>query len=178
MKRLSLKKKLIAGAAVAALVVGASGAAYAYFTSSGAGTGSATVGTTSDLTIAQDAFGNTPPQQPAVTLYPGAGVQGINFTITNPGGGHEFVNQVTASIPSSGGDVLDATSLTHDPIVGCHASWFQLNNAVQTVGQDIPGSGATYDYTSGNLSIQLNDDATNSQDACKLANVQVNFTSN
>jgi hypothetical protein len=45
MKRFTFKKKLIAGAAAAALVVGLSGAAYSYWTSTGSGTGSASTGT-------------------------------------------------------------------------------------------------------------------------------------
>jgi hypothetical protein len=51
MKRFTFKKKLIAGAAAAALVVGVAGGAYAFWTTSGTGSGTATGGTLSAVTI-------------------------------------------------------------------------------------------------------------------------------
>ncbi len=52
MKRFMSKKLLVVGVAVA-VALGVGGAAFAYFTSSGGGTGSAAVGTASNLSIHQ-----------------------------------------------------------------------------------------------------------------------------
>jgi hypothetical protein len=173
MKKFSLKRKIAAAGAVAAIVVGA-GVSYAYFTSTGSGSGSATTGSSTNLTIAQDAFGNGVGQQPAVTLYPGTGIQGINFTVSNPGAGHEYVNTVTASVAANAGNALNASDST--PIPGCLASWYQVNNPTQTVGQDIAG-GSSYDFTGGSLSVQLTNPNV-SQDACQGKTVKLSFTSN
>ena len=176
MKRLFSKKAVVVGLA-AGLSLGVVGTALAYFTSTGSGSGSATVGNSSQLSVTQDAFGSGSGQQPAVTLYPGAGVQGINFTITNNGGGNEYVNQVTASVADDGSGNAENAS-DSSSINGCKVSWFQVNNATQTVGQDINGSGGTYDYTSGNLSVQLLDDSTHPQDACAGKTIKLSFSSN
>src|SRR5271156_6626339 len=52
MKRFRTKKALISGAAFV-LILAAGGAAFAYFTSTGSGTGSAQTGTASKVTISQ-----------------------------------------------------------------------------------------------------------------------------
>jgi hypothetical protein len=91
MKRFRTKKALVTGAAFV-LMLAAGGAAFAYFTSSGTGTGSAKTGTASALTISQVGAGydslipsNTYSQD---QTYGGAGIT-------------DFGNDITLSTPSS-----------------------------------------------------------------------------
>jgi hypothetical protein len=196
MQFFSTKKRIAIGAGVAVVALGAGTAAYAYFTTTGAGSGSATTGTTTNFTINQDAFGDGAPggANAAVTLYPGAGVQKLGFTITNPGGGQQYVNTVGASIPADGsGDAYLAVNTAGvysqgAVIAGCKASWFSLTKNDGTdwtatvsgivVHQDI-AAGATggLDWTTSGLQMRM-DDAALSQDACKSKNVYVAYTSN
>jgi hypothetical protein len=78
MKRFSMKKKLVAGAAVATLVIGA-GAAYAMWSTTGTGSGSAMA--SSNQTSVVTATGST--ADPA--LWPGNPTStAVNFSVNNP----------------------------------------------------------------------------------------------
>src|SRR5579875_2924658 len=81
-----LSKKHIAVLTTAA-VIGVAGAAFAYFTSTGTGSGTATVGSASNLTVTGTA---------ASTLYPGTSST-VNFTVNNPSTGHERLGSITLS---------------------------------------------------------------------------------
>jgi len=77
------KKKLVAGV-VAAGIIASTGVAYAYFTTDGSGTGSATAGHASTLTIhgtAED------------SLYPGTSTT-VDFTVDNPSPGHQQLGTI------------------------------------------------------------------------------------
>src|SRR5947209_16282974 len=104
MKKFSMKKKLVAGAAVAALALGAAGAAFAYFTSTGNGTGSASVGTATNWTVAQTGVTSGGP------LYPDAAVGGANvqtnaYHVKNGGSGSQNLTQVVISVAKSDGSL-------------------------------------------------------------------------
>ena len=84
MKRFRTKKVMTVVLA-GAIVLGGAGAALAYFTSTGSGTGSATVGSSTALTVASVAPTGGP-------LYPDAAIGGANvetvaYTVTNPSAG-------------------------------------------------------------------------------------------
>jgi H+/Cl- antiporter ClcA len=78
MKRFSMKKKLVAGAAVATLVIGV-GAAYAVWSTTGSGSGSAKATTNQTSTVTEVA-------SPAAdaNLWPGGPAVPVSFTLNNP----------------------------------------------------------------------------------------------
>ena len=134
---------------VAAIVV--AGAAIAFWTSSGTGQGTATVGTSSGLPISAVTFGNT--------LYPG-GKSPVSFTITNSSANSAItVNQVAADTS------FGATGVTGLP-GGCLAADFTF--PTYTVNQSIPAGGTLNVSvpTAGGLAFA--NTAVN-QDACKGA---------
>jgi hypothetical protein len=172
------KKQVAIAAGTGALVLAGSGIGFAYFTSSGGGSGSAVVGSpTTAISVAQDAG------TPASGLYPGANAKAVAFTITNPSPGYSYVNTVTVSIPTttdgSSNTVVENAS-DGSAVAGCLASWFQVNNAVQSVHQSIPGTdagGNTYDDSGSTASVQMLN-VNLDQGACKGVTLKLNFTSN
>jgi hypothetical protein len=153
----TLKKKLIAGAAVAALALGAGGAAFAYFSANGAGTGSATVGSSTAVTLAGTITG---------TLYPAGAPAGVSVLVTNGGSGSQLVGAVTlASITT------DATHSSCDlSVSGTNAAFTMADIAVNTT---LTASAST--TKTGTL--QMNDTGV-AQDACQGAPLTLHFTSN
>jgi len=134
---------------VASLVV--AGAAIAFWTSSGTGQGTATVGTSSGLPISAVTFGNT--------LYPG-GKSPVSFTITNSSANTAITVAQVAADTSFG-----ATGVTGLP-GGCLPADFTFPTF--TVNQSIP-AGGTLNLTvptAGGLAFA--NTAVN-QDACKGA---------
>ena len=134
---------------VAALIV--AGAAIAFWTSTGTGSGTATVGTDSGLPISAVTFGNT--------LYPG-GKSPVSFTITNSSANSAITVAQVAADTSFG-----ATGVTGLP-GGCLAADFTFPTF--TVNQSIP-AGGTLNLTvptAGGLAFA--NTAVN-QDACKGA---------
>jgi len=179
------KKRLAIGAGIAVLSLGLGTAAYAYFTTTGTGNGTAVVGTSTGVTIAQDAF--TANGGTSVPLTPGGPSQGFGFTITNPSTGHQRVNTATVAVMDDAATpALALDQATNTGIVGCEASWFVLANATDTgssvtvsVGQDI-AAGSTYDYQwdhAAPLSISMTNAAAN-QDGCKGHTIKLAYTSN
>jgi len=143
------RSRVIALGLVAVLVAG--GAAIAFWTSSGTGSGTATVGTDSGLTITGVAFGNA--------LYPGT-KSPVSFTITNSSANSAVtVAQVVADTS------FGTNGITGLP-GGCDPADFSFPN--YTVNQSIPASGTLNVTipTSGGLA--LSNTASN-QDACKNA---------
>ena len=149
----SRKVKVAVGAAVAVLAI--SGAAFAYFTTSGGGTATGAAGTSTALAIT----GNL-----SVPLYPGTASE-VTFAVDNTSTGNQFVDTIS---------LVDVTA-SNDGVVnaGCLSAWFSMPTV--TAGQDIsPGGetiGATGTITMANL-------ADVNQDACKLATLTLNLTSN
>src|SRR3954454_15813996 len=76
LRNFTKRRALVTGAVFVLLTAGA---AVAYFTTSGSGTGTAAVGTSSALTI----HGTS-----ASTLYPGASST-VSYTVDNPSSGHQ-----------------------------------------------------------------------------------------
>ena len=80
---------------VSILTITGAGVAYAYWTSIGSGVGSATTGQSVALTItSQTAVG---------TLSPGSAGQTIDFSVTNPGEGTQYLTAVTVAIADATG---------------------------------------------------------------------------
>ena len=97
MKRFMTKKVLVVGVAVA-LVIGVGGAAFAYYTTHGSGTGSAAVGTQSSLLI--DQLGGTPmynsTTDPSTYAWSQSGTSQLGNKINLAGGGGPLSDVVVA----------------------------------------------------------------------------------
>ena len=102
-------------------------------------------------------------------LYPGGASQPINFTVTNPGGGDEYVSSVTITI----------SSISQTPaglLLGtCNPLWFGITQPTAPVDVTIT-PGGTYTYDPSGASIALGESHTN-QDMCQGATVNLAFTS-
>jgi len=149
--RLTRKRTLIALAAAGLLAL--AGVAYAYFTSTGSGTGAATVGSTQAVVL----HGTT-----ATTLFPGTSST-VTFTVDNPSAGTQRIGTIhLASV---------TTDAAHTP--GCVTTDFTMPDVV--LNQSFPsGNGqsvtATGTLTMANTGV--------SQDACQGAPLTLNLTSN
>jgi hypothetical protein len=147
-------KKALAVLTTAALLAGG-GTAFAYWTASGAGTGTATSGNTVAVTV----------HQAAITgLYPGQAAQTLSGTFDNPNAGPTYVTAVTATGYAIDGGHPGCTVVQGNYTLGGTA----------TVGHNvITGNGV--DAWSG-LTITMNNLGTN-QDACKGAIVTITYAS-
>ena len=160
MKRFFTKKAVTIGLAVG-LSLGAAGAAFAYFTSSGAGTGSASTGSTTAMTITQTG---------SVTgLLPGGPSATINYTVHNPGAGAEHVGSVTATLTS-----VTTGAVGGDPV--CTTASYTITQGPAINANVPPGGNAV-----GTATIAMLDNGLN-QDNCQAANsggaLVLGFTSN
>jgi hypothetical protein len=88
----------VAGVAVIAAVAG-----YAYFTASGSGTGTASVGSSSNIQLSSALVG---------TLYPGGADVPVTVNITNPGSGQQYVDDISGTVADN---------------AGCLGAWFVVD---------------------------------------------------
>jgi hypothetical protein len=159
-KRNFTKKRWIALGVVCLCAV--TGAAYAYFTTTGAGSASTQAGTSTALTISAvitPATGG---------LVPGGPAAPIVYSAANTGTGNQRVGTVhVASITA----YSDAGLTTAIP--ACDSSWFSVADVAEN--QTIPGSATTELTTPGSLVFA---NVASSQDACKNAYLKLTITSN
>jgi hypothetical protein len=160
MRRISRRRAAAIAAGTAAVVV-AGTIAYAYWTNSGTGSGSAAVGNNATITVNQTS---------AVTgLYPGGPAAALSGTFDNPNQSKVYVHQVTASLTSVSNGTADGTK------PACTIADFQLSDNPATVDAEInPGtaSGAW-----GSVHVALKNGAAN-QDNCKNATLNISYASN
>ncbi|HEY7602918.1 MAG TPA: hypothetical protein VH760_01565 [Gaiellaceae bacterium] len=142
-----MTKKRAVVLAIAALAVGLGTGAFAYFSSTGSGAGTATVGSSAAVQLSSPSVG---------PLYPGGGNVPVTVTIHNPGGGSEYVNQVS-------GSVADNT--------GCLGSWFQVDS-VSYAGTLAAGASDTV-----STNVRMVDSGTN-QDLCQGKSMNITWSSN
>jgi hypothetical protein len=156
-KFFSSKRGLVLLATMVVAVIVAVGAT-AYFTTTGSGTGSASVGTSSALTITQ--VGSVS------NLLPGGPSEPVEYSVTNTSAGHQYVGPVTVSISSvTGPNITGGTP--------CDSSDFTLVQPTDTPGDLAPG--ATYTSSPSGASIQMINKPS-SQDGCKNATVHLSFS--
>lgn len=156
MGKSKLVRIAVLGAAIVVVAIGAV-AGYAYWTSTGSGSGDAAVGTDSGVKVSDVSF--------SATLYPGATVD-VSATMTNQSGDSKVkVDDLK----------LDVAGISTDT-VGCDAKWFTYsegNNSPQYLAKSgAAGDAAT--ITAGTLS--MSDEAAVNQDACKGAKVTLPLT--
>jgi hypothetical protein len=150
MKRF-VSKKVVAVGVAAGLAIGISGAAFAFWTQGGSGTGSATTGTTQDITVNELVS--------ASDLYPGGPAQALSGDFDNPNPGTTHIGSVTAALgtlPS-----------------GCVAADFTIDNSAPTGSTTLTQGNGVGAW--GGLTIQMNETG-NNQDACKSATIPLVYT--
>jgi hypothetical protein len=140
-----------------ALLVVVAGGAYAYFTSTGSGTATATVGTSSAVVLKATVSGN---------LYPGA-AQTVTFTVDNPSTGAQRVGTISLTkVQADAGHSSCATTIT-----GENPDFTMANVAVNKVYG--PGNAQAVTPTG---SLKMNDTGV-SQDACQGATLTLTLAS-
>jgi len=148
-------KRLAVIVVAGALVVIGGGAAYAYWTSTGVGSGTATTGTSVEFVVASSAATGGP-------LTPGGPSQTVGFTVANPGTGSQQLSSVVVT-------VANADGTTWNSVTGCSASDYTIGTPVVSYGEIAPSG-----ITSGTVTITMDDDPVD-QDGCKLALVPLYF---
>jgi hypothetical protein len=153
------KKRLTITAIVTGiLLVGGGGAAFAFWTSSGSGTGVASTGTSTAFTVDSSEPSGGP-------LTPGGNSETVAFTVTNPDAGSQMLSSVEATVAASDGTEWTA-------VEGCSALDYTVGTPEISYGE-IAGEGTV----DGTVTITMNDLET-SQDACKSADVPIYFAAN
>jgi hypothetical protein len=152
----ALNKKVITGVVAGTVVLGGSGVALAYWTTTGQGSAQATTTSANAKLIVQ--------QKGMVSnLYPGAPAQAVVGTVTNDGPSSVFVRQVEVKISgvqSPGGPGCDAADYTiTNPIVPVNAQLAKKGDLVEIHG----------------ATIAFNNKADENQDDCKGATVYLQF---
>jgi hypothetical protein len=153
MKKFTARKKRVA-ITTAALVAIGGGAAFAYWTTTGAGSGTAQTGDSVAFDVdTQTATGGA--------LTPGGPTQTIGFTVTNPGSGTQYLTTVTAEVANADGSDWTA-------IPGCSAADYTVSTPTFTPGEIAAGGNKA-----GTVTIQMVNAENRNQDACKKAQVPV-----
>jgi hypothetical protein len=149
MARFTKKTKI--AIVTAALVVGASGTAFAYWTQLGGGTGGATTGSTIAVIVNQTTT--------VTGLYPGGTPVALTGTFNNPNAAAVKVGLVTASVTT-----------TSVPLT-CLATWYVISGTGSPATQVLaPGVGGTW----SGLNVAMTNDAAN-QDTCKNATITITY---
>jgi hypothetical protein len=156
---MQITRKTLVATAVAAGTFAAAGASFAYWTTSGTGTGSARTGTSEAVTVHQVGT--------MEELVPGGLAQEIEFKIHNPANFDQYITSVDVTISKVDG----GTENTAEP---CAVSDFLLAGGDNVViGRDlVPGDNA---YTGASPTLALVNTTAN-QDNCKGAVVHLAFT--
>jgi hypothetical protein len=157
LKLFTTRRRIAIAAAAAAVVLAGGSAAYAYFTSTGSGTGNATVGTAGTWEV-------TPGTPSGGPLYPGSGSETIQFTVKNTGSGDEEFSSALPSVPVYD-STTDAETSAGADILNCTASWF---DATVTSDPDLNTEVGAGDSVSVVVTVTLSDSGTD-QDACENA---------
>lgn len=152
------KKRMAVAAGVLALV-GAVGA-YAFWTQGGTGSGSATAGTTSNITVNQTST--------ASGLYPGGSAVTLSGNFTNPNSSAVSISSITAVVSSVSNGASDGSK------PACTAADFSIGGSVGAT--TVPAGPGTVGSWSG-LTIQLLNTGSN-QDNCKGATANIAYTAN
>ncbi len=161
---MQFKKKLVAGALAAGLVMGAGGIAAAYFTTTGSQSGGATVGAPGSWTFAFNSVSFTT----GSAIYPGTS-EHVTTTIMYTGNGNAKLQTLTVAFtkqPTPTDASLNAvvTSTDNQPVTGCHPAWWSA-----TISQSAVGTVFGHDATAGaTVTLTLNTSGT-TQNACATA---------
>lgn len=164
-------------ALLATMVVAAVGAVagYAYFTSTGNGTGSVAVGTASSWVVGQATGATGGPLYPDSTIG-GTNVQTDPYTIANTNAGNQELTNVVIDVANSNGGTWTAQVTSTKP--ACSAADFSVGG--QPVGTPWTDTSAAGDFTAGQsktekVSVEMIDNGSN-QDNCQGVTVPLYFS--
>ncbi len=132
------------------------GTAFAYWTTSGAGTGTSSAGTSAPVTVTGVG---------ATGLVPGGTAQSISFTINNSQPTAQYISSVAISIAS----ITKKANAVGD----CVAGDFELTQP-NSINSDIASGSRNFDASQGAKIRMINSNY--NQDGCKEATVNLNFT--
>ena len=149
-----INKKVAAVVAGIAMVGLAGGTAFAYWTTTGTGTGSATTGASTAWAVTSEAAGGA-------ALTPGGPTDTIVVHVQNPGSGVQHLSAVTVAVANPNGSAWTAAP-------GCSAADYSVSVVVA------PGDVAAGATVNGTASIQMKDTGVN-QDPCKGLTVPLYF---
>ena len=148
-----LNKRTKTAIVTAALVFGVSGTAFAYWTQLGAGTGTATTGTTVAVVVNQTST--------ITGLYPGGTPVALAGNFNNPNTAAVTVGLVTASVTTTSAPGT------------CLASWYAITGTATPATQVLAAGTAVGAWSGLNVAL-VNQPATN-QDACKGATLTITY---
>jgi hypothetical protein len=149
-------KRTLAIAAVTAIFLSSAGMAYAYWTTDGGGTSTATAGTSTAVTVNQVGI--------LTALFPGDTAQTLSGDFNNTSSGPVHITTVTVSIAS----VHQAGVVA----VGCSSADYTLTGAAMSAVQSVPVGSGVGSWTGA--TIQFKNTASN-QDACKGAVINLAY---
>jgi hypothetical protein len=149
MKRFGRKAWVLVAVCAVAVVAAVGG--YAYWTTGGSGTGSATTGDVVDVAVKQTST--------VAGLYPGGPGVALAGNFDNSNSGPVYIGSVSAS-------VVDTTN------PGCTAADFAVEGTSNTPGEVASGTGVG---SWSGLTLRLVDRAAN-QDACKNVTVHLAYS--
>jgi len=150
------KKKIALVVSVLMLAIG--GAAFAYWTAGGSGTGTAATGTNVALSVVQTST--------VTAMAPGDTAQSLSGNFTNTNSGPTYVGTVTASIAS-------VDKATGAPAGTCEAGDYTLATPAMTVNAEVPAGTAKGAWSGA--TIKFNNKPAVNQDACKGATVNLAY---
>lgn len=148
-------KLAVAAGLVLALAIG--GVAFAFWTQGGSGTGSATAGTTSAITVNQTST--------VTGLYPGGTAAALSGDFTNPNSGPVNISSITAVVHAFSSSLVDNTK------PACTEADFAIGG---TSGANTVPAGTHVGSWSG-LTVSMNAGSAN-QDNCKGVSIQIDYT--
>jgi hypothetical protein len=146
------RKAVVLVTAGALAVIG--GVAFAYWTNTGTGSGTATTGSNDAITVNQVST--------ITDLGPGRPAQTLSGNFDNPNDNQVFVGSVTAEV-------------TGTDVAACDASNYTVAGSAPVAAEVPSGTGVG---TWSGLTIQFNNKPTVNQDACKNAVVSITYTAN
>lgn len=171
MRALKMKRKTRTIAIAGVLTFAAAGGAFAYWTTTGSGPGTAVVGTDAGVTVVQNST--------VAGLVPGGAAQPIDFTVTSPlGAGAVQITSVVISIVPGWSYGSGATA--------CTPADFTITQPVEpSVGTPVAIAGnasvlftsaAGISATAGTTAAIAMVNGASNQDQCKLVSVPLRFT--
>jgi hypothetical protein len=158
--KLKSKRTLVLIGVLAVAAFAAFGA-YAYWTTSGSGAGTAATGTDAGVSVSQ--LGSVS------NLVPGGPDQSIDFRISNGATFNQYITSVTVA-------VAEANGATWDDVAGCSAADFAVTQPTWTPADLSPGDHDYVGVASGAQIHMVN--AASNQDACKSVTVPLWFSAN
>jgi hypothetical protein len=186
-RNISRTKKIVAISATVALTLGIAGTAFAYFTSTGSGTGQGAVGSATVWGVSSVTTGG--PMYPGVGVVPansgaGPGIERVTVTVKNNGSGYQELNGFDISIANSDGSTWAPAASPYITEAACTAAdftfgqWNGMQPGTVTIGighsTDL-APGASYVWSNSVIDIAMVDNGT-PQDNCQGVTVPLYIT--